>query len=418
MAADKMILGENAVYSTDSRKTGLNNNVVVCGGSGCGKTMSIIETRLLETVHSSLMIPVTKRRIIDKYRPVFEQRGYVVEVLDFVQPAESDSAYDPLVYLCSYSDIRFLAEAIVKASARKDASYDPYWDNAAISLLSAEIAYTLMTKERASFADVLALHREMTFEERGGQIYTSLDQEFERLEEIDRNCFAVSCYRSFSQLPIKTAGCVFGTLNTTLDTIFSPELCDLIRKEKKLDFEELAAKKTVLFILTSAVNPALHSFINMFYGQAFKTLFEYAESLPGGKLTRPVQILCDDFATGGRILNFPEYISIFREKQISVTLLLQSESQLASIYGHEDATTIINNCDTYLYMGGMDIKTARSVSERLNVPLDMVLTMPIGQEYIFRRGQKPMITERYPITENSKYQQITRDYEARFRERE
>lgn len=167
----------------------------------------------------------------------------------------------------------------------------------------------------------------------------------------------------------------------------------------------------MLFVSSSAVNPALHCFINMFYAQAFKTLFEYAESLPSSRLPIPVHVLCDDFATGSRILNFPEYISIFREKQISVTLLVQSESQLESMYGSEDATTIINNCDTYLYMGGMDLKTGRSISERLNAPLEEVLYMPIGQEYVFRRGQRPIITTRYDILQNEMYQSITRQYE-------
>lgn len=110
--------------------------------------------------------------------------------------------------------------------------------------------------------------------------------------------------------------------------------------------------------------------------------------------------------------------AIFREKQISVTLLLQSESQLESMYGSDDATTIINNCDTYLYMGGMDLKTGRSISERLNIPLDEVLYMPIGQVCIFRRGQRPIITSRYDILENEQYQQITKQYEDSIREHE
>ena len=77
--------------------------------------------------------------------------------------------------------------------------------------------------------------------------------------------------------------------------------------------EQLAEKKTILFITTSAVNPSLHCFVNMFYAQAFKQLFEYAENCPEGTLPVPVHVLCDDFATGGRVLDFAEYISIFRE---------------------------------------------------------------------------------------------------------
>lgn len=120
MATDRMILGENVIYSTDSNVTGLNNNVIVCGSSGCDKTMSISEPRLLETFNSSLIATVTKRRIVNKYRSVFEHRGYIVEDLNFINPTESNVAYDPLQYIGSYSDITFLAESIVKANPRKD----------------------------------------------------------------------------------------------------------------------------------------------------------------------------------------------------------------------------------------------------------------------------------------------------------
>ena len=86
MAMDRMILGENVIYSTDSNETGLNNNVIVCGSSGCGKTMSISEPRLLETFNSSLIATVTKRRIVNKYKSEFERRGYVVADLNFINP--------------------------------------------------------------------------------------------------------------------------------------------------------------------------------------------------------------------------------------------------------------------------------------------------------------------------------------------
>lgn len=416
---DKMILGEGVIYSTDCSQTGLNNNVLVCGSSGCGKTMSITEARLLETFHSSVIATVTKRRIVDKYKPVFRRRGYIVEDLNFINPSESDVAYDPLEYVDSYADIRFLAESIVRADPQKDKSNaDPYWDHAAISLLSAEIAYIMMTEEDATFNDVLELHDRITIEERSDRMETSLDILFEILEKTNPGSFAVSCWRSFRQLPIKTASCVFGTLNTTIDTIFSPELRAMIARKKKVDFEKLANRKTILFISTSAVNPALHNFINMFYAQAFKQLFEFAESRLSGRLPIPVHVVCDDFATGSRILNFPEYISIFCEKGVSVTLLVQSESQIESIYSPEDATTIINNCDTYLYMGGMDLTTARHISERLNAPLEDVLSMPVGQEFIFRRGQKPIATKRYDILQNEMYRKITQNYERRIQAKE
>ncbi len=412
MNEDKIILGKKAVFSTDSNKTGLNNNILVVGSSGGGKTMSIIEPRLLKTYNSSLVVTVTKRRIVEKYKPMFRERGYAVWDLNFVNPMESNVAYDPLIFVSSYSDITFLAESIVMANPRKEHSTaDPYWDEAATSLMSALIAYVLMTKEEHSFSDVLDLLGELTIKECNGQIETSLDTKFKWVARKDPNCFAVTCWNSFRVLPIKTASCVFGTLNTTVDTIFSPELRRMIASKKKLDFEKIADRKTVLFISTSPVNPSLNCFINMYYAQMFKGLFEYAETFPNGRLPIPVSVLCDDFATGSRILNFPEYISIFREKGISVTLLIQSESQLEAMYSYEDSVTIINNCDTYIYLGGMDLRTCRNISERLNTMLEDVMWMPIGKEIIFRRGQRPVITERYNILEDTDYQYVTKKHE-------
>lgn len=408
---ERAILGENCIFSTDCAETGLNNNILVCGTSGCGKTMSITEPRLLETFDTNLIVTVTKRRIVDKYKPMFAQRGYRVWDLNFVHPSEGNVAYDPLAFISSYQDITFLARSLVEADPRKDNSTaDPYWDEAATSLLSAEIAYTLMTNENATFADVLDFHSTLSFTERNGQIDTSLDDKFARLERAAPGCFAVSCWNSFKRLPIKTASCVFSALNTTIDTIFNPELKKMISAERKMDFCDFASAKTVMFITTSPVNPALNCFINIFYSSVFKELFEYAESQPDGALPIATHVICDDFATGGRILNFAEYISIFREKKISVTLLLQSESQLESMYRSVDATTIINNCDTYVYMGGMDLKTAQNVSLRLNRPLEDVLYLPVGEIAVFRRGQRPVMTRRYNILQNEMYQQITEQH--------
>lgn len=106
------------------------------------------------------------------------------------------------------------------------------------------------------------------------------------------------------------------------------------------------------------------------------------------------------------------YLNIQREKNQHIHSL-QSESQLYSMYGDDNAKTIINNCDTYVYMGGMDIMTAEHISKRINLPLEDILYLPIGQEIIFRRGQKPIITKRYDILNNKLYQKITKHYEMK-----
>lgn len=407
MRYDEMFLGEDVIVSTDCKQTQINNNVIVCGSSGCGKTMSIIEPKLLCTSHSSIVLALSKRRLVNTYTRVFKQRNYHVWDLNFVSPEESQIAYDPLKYVKSWADVTYLAEAIVMADARKkDSKADPYWDSTSIGLLSALISYVLITKRKSSMADVIDLFRDFRIVPGSGLVETTLDSSFELIRKADSKHFAVACWDTFKQTPIKTASCIYSSLGTMLDKVFTPQLCDMMRKAEKIDFRMLSGEKTILFVSTSAVNPALNTFVNIFYSQMFKELFEIGEENANGQLALPVQVVCDDFACGAKIANFAEYISIFREKGISVTMMLQSESQLKSIYGDEDAKTIINNSDTYVYMGGNDLDTAKSISSRLNKPLDEILYMPIGQEFIFRRGQKPIITQRYNILEDKMYQKV------------
>ena len=415
MKSDRRIFGQNAIFSSDCEQTGLNNNVIVCGGSGSGKTMSVSEPLLLNTVSSSLIVTVTKRRLIDKYSPLFEKRGYNVEVMDFVHPEECTKVFDPLSYIKNETDAVFLAASIVKSRPKHvPAGKDEYWDNAAISLLTAEIGLCIWRHKVQSLPVVLAINDGLRICEKGEGIETSWDSSFDEMEEeLGAENYAVRCWHTFKDLPRTTAGCVYSTLNSILDTLFTASLREMMLNENYLCFESIANEKTVLFVYTSAVNPALNCFANMFYSYAIKELFEYGEQLPEGRLPIPVHMLCDDFATGSPILNFPEYISIFREKGISVTLLVQSESQIEKMYERQDAVTIINNCDTYVYMGGMDIQTAENVSKRLNAPLEDVLYMPVGKVIVFRRGQKPIVTERYNIKENPLYKRVTEIYEAK-----
>lgn len=409
--SDRLILGENCIFSSNSQETGLNNNILVIGTSGCGKTVSILEPRILETFNKSMIVTVTKRRIVKKYSAVMKKRGYNVWDLNFVHPSEGNCGYDPLMHIGSYNDITFLARSIVLANPQKiQSNADPYWDDGATSLLAAEISYILMTKDSPTFADVLDFHNKLTFGEGSSIISTNYDRKFDYLAEEDPSCFAVSCWKSFKQLPVKTASCIFSALNTTIDSIFTPELKELFRMKKMVDFEKLALKKTVLFITTSPVNSSLNSFISTFYGTVFKDLFEFAEEQADGRLPIPVDVLADDFATGCPVNMFEQYVSIFREKGLSVTALIQSESQLSSLYGSEKATTIINNCDTIVFLGSMDLETGRNISMRTNRPLEEILYMPIGSEIIFRRGMKPIFTKRYNIFQNEMYKKVTADY--------
>ena len=149
---------------------------------------------------------------------------------------------------------------------------------------------------------------------------------------------------------------------------------------------------------------AVNHFANLMYGTAIKELMSYAAECEGCRLPRDVRLVFDDFAVGSKIHNFAEYISVFRAAGISAVILLQSESQLFSIYGEQDGKSIINNVSTYCYFsGGMDLTTCEHVARRTNRPLETILYSPMDRIYIMQAGRKPLVTRRYPILTDRRY---------------
>ena len=382
---DRIILAQGCTYSSDTAKTGLNNNQIIVGGSGSGKTMSITEPCLLHTHDRNLIVTATKSRIVWKYKPLLEQRGYRVEILDFSDLRNCTVGYDPLRFVRSQEDVTFLARSMVMADPRKKGNnhVDP---------------------------DVIEEYRRLRVNYAASTIRTNLDLDFQFLESTAPDHPAIAHWESFCHLPPRTASCVTSMLSASINHLFNADLLEMMRLSRQVDFERFAREKTVLFLVTSPVNPALSSLVSLFYATAMKELFELAEHRAEGVLPIPVHMVCDDFATGAPIPDFAQYISIVREKGLSVTLLCQSESQLESIYSQAEAATIINNCDSYVFTGCMDLQTARNVSLRLNTPVDEVLSMPLGTFAVFRRGAQPVLARRYPIFDDPEYQQLMKPH--------
>ena len=400
---DVMPLGNapECTYTMDCEQTQLNNNVAGVGGSGSGKTMSLSAPLLLYTYYKSLVVTLSKRKLVKDFTEVFRRRGYNVLDLNLGEVKQSEIGFDPLRYCRTESDIANLAHAIAYSGVDKEIFRgDTFWNDAAAQLLQALITFAKLKYKKPTFNTVIWLYDRLQPDE---YCNTGLDNEFESIKRSHPTCY--TDWTSFRRLHQNGLRSVWGSLGTALHSIFTPEVRSLIKKDSQIDLRKIGQEKTILFLTSSPANVAEHRFINIFYSQLFKELFEYAEQCEDGRLPVPVHVLCDDFACGSRIQDFPQMISVFREKRISVTLLLQSESQLSSMYGKDDATTIINNCDSYVYLGSMDYSTADVVSRRIDVPVSDILWMPIGQEILFRRGQKPIQTERYDILHDRLYQE-------------
>ena len=122
MGTERMILGNNCIFSGDPKETGLNRNVLVVGGTGSGKTKSFVEPALMETLKATKpnnkVVILTKRDLADKYIPLYQSAGMTVYDLDFSNPERGNCCYDPLAYVKSEEDISDLAHSIVMANEK------------------------------------------------------------------------------------------------------------------------------------------------------------------------------------------------------------------------------------------------------------------------------------------------------------
>ena len=424
---DSLILadGPKGTYSMDPHISQVNNNVLVIAGTGGGKTKSVVEANLLHTFHQSMAVLLTKRRLLDQYAPLLKSRGYDVKVLDLVHPERSDVGYDPMLHLKDDADLIGFTKALFGNSGCST-DKDPYWHTAAADLFAAfirlaqvvygkkarmsnvlervqKIDYPPATDDDDDYNDFIIFHPEE--DDLDLDILKTMPpvSQFFALQHYYPQMFS-SWYQFYSNAH-NTKACIRSIMVSALNSVMTKGIRQIMAKKEQLELTDLVNHKTVLFILTSPVNPALHPFANLVLGDLFKELFEYAEELPGGRVPIPLMAICDDFATGGQIPNFQQHISIFREKGIAAMMLVQSLSQLNSMYGDAASQIIQDNTDNIVYMGGNNLITADQMAQRINKPMDEVLALPRGQIYLFRSGQKALQLQRYQIFNDPLYKQ-------------
>lgn len=388
MHDDLMILGKDRYYSLDCYQTKVNNNVLVVGTAGSGKTRSIVTPNLLQAT-GSYIVSDPKGNLYNKYGKYLEEKGYVVKKLDFTNPSDSVH-YNFFEYIRTPLDCIKLANMLIysQQAARMN---DPFWEEATQLLVQSLLGF-LWEGEPEGGRNYYGLMRLLDMCLSGiaadpGQ-KSRLDVLMGRLEATLPDSFAAKSYAKFRVAADKTLRSILITANARLGRFETPELNEMMSSDD-VNIASIGQRKTALFVVVSDTDRSLDGLANIFFTQAMNELVTYADRhCENNCLPVPVRFLLDDFATNCKICEFPRMISSIRSRGISVMLFIQAESQLREGYG-EDAKTIIGNCDTYVYLGGNDIETARSVAERCDLPLTTVLNMPVETNWIFRRGQEP-----------------------------
>ncbi|WP_075721091.1 VirD4-like conjugal transfer protein, CD1115 family [Roseburia sp. 499] len=399
------ILGKNETISNNTWITGLNNNDLIIGPSGAGKTRNYVKPNIMQC-NESLIIADTKGSLYEEVGPVLKNNGYKVLLLNFNSIKDS-CGYNPFDYIhydkrrkkYSEQDIMKIAACLVPIKDKKE----PFWEQAAQLYVTSMIAYILecLPKRQHTLEYVYKLYAEM---------HTgNFDKLFSELEKINPNSYAIQCYKLFqnNKKADKMHSSIIGILSEKLNGLIFDDALEMYRKKDKIDFTEMGKRKTAVFLTISDTDRSMDRMANLFYTQALQELCKSADTdYPDHRLPIPVRFILDDFATNVYIPDFDKIISVIRSREVSVSIILQSISQLTGLYGEANAMTIINNCDNWIYLGGQDINTANIISIKANKAQNTILNMPLNQVYLFTRGQEARRVEKYNLRDHEKYNQL------------
>ena len=410
---DSFVLGDQCVFPAEPDRIHRNLNTMIIGGSGSGKTFSIVEPTLQRTSENSLVISDPKGTLVRKYAEYFRRKGYKVKILDFIHPEESACGFDPL-QMIQYSDQNVLSVAhmLLYDSKSDNSIADPFWNQMAEVLLSSIISY-VMERGTSTITQVQELAGELIpqsdDDESGFGIGKLADIMRKEQEICNRNRRRDPFYlRQWKRVHVgaeKTISSIYIMLQALLGRLDSNEMLTFFAKEEQVDARELLHRKTVVFVKCSDVDPSLFFFINTFYMVLMKELFRICD-MSDDRATIPVRFILDDFAATVAIQDLPLWISTMRERKISVTMILQSITQLESIYGPHDSRTIIANCDNIVYLHSNDFDTAAEFAQRIGTSVRDLLYLPIDEEYVIVSGQEPIRTKRYDMRNDDEYLKI------------
>lgn len=398
MRKDSFILGENFKINLNSHETWLNDNILVVGSSGSGKSRTIVEPNLYYGT-GSYIISDPKGSLFRKYEKFFRKKKYKVYKIDLIHPSKGNH-YNPLWFIETDRDV--LKVATILNGSEDSFNKDPFWDKSSYVLLTALIYYLIETStEEEDLLNFVNLLDCLTKCIKNESNKSPMDSLMKDLFLSNHDSKAVSNYLKV-ECSAKTYNCIVLTLQSKLGILDSPSVSCMLT-DNDLELKEIGQKNTVVFVTCSDTDRSLDVLANLFFTQALAELTSYADQeCKDGELPVPVMFLMDDFATNVVIDDFPKSIATIRSRNISAVMMIQAEAQLEDCYGKSGAKTIIGNCDTYVYLGSNDIETASSISVRMDKPIHWVLALKPEECLVFRRGELPKLVQKCKSFTNEK----------------
>ena len=361
---DNKLLTQNVRMGLDGHRHRRNLNVLVCGGSGAGKTRFYAKPNVMQA-NTSMVILDPKGEILRDTGQLLREKGYEVRILDLIN-MEKSHCYNPFVYLKTDNDVQRLVTNLFKATTVKGAqSSDPFWDTAASMLLLSLVfflKYEAPTEEQ-NFPMIMELLRNGDIPEDVDGYMSPLDELMDRLEAREPDHIALKYYRNYRSGAAKTVKSIQITLAARLEK-FNLESLSALTVTDELDLASMGEKKVALFALIPDNDTSFNFLISILYTQLFQQLFYTADRKYGGLLPVHVHFIMDEFANVSLPDDFDKILSVMRSRGVSVSIILQNMAQLKALF-EKQWESIAGNCDTFLYLGGNEQATHKYVSELL-----------------------------------------------------
>ena len=413
-----------------------NKNILVIGGSGSGKTRFFVKPSLMQ-MHSSYVVTDPKGTVLIECGKLLQRGGYRIKVLNTINFKKS-MKYNPFAYLRSEKDILKLVNTII-ANTKGDGekSGEDFWVKAEKLYYTALIGYIWYEApdEEKNFTTLLEMINASEAREDDEDFQNPVDLMFERLEEKDPEHFAVKQYKKYKLAAGKTAKSILISCGARLAPFDIKELRELMETDE-MELDTIGERKTALFVIISDTDDTFNFVVSILYTQLFNLLCDKADDVYGGRLPVHVRCLLDEFGNIGQIPKFEKLIATIRSREISASIILQSQSQLKAIY-KDNADTIVGNCDTTLFLGGKEKTTLKEISEILGketidsfntsetrgrelshglnyqklgkelMTQDEIAVMDGGKCILQLRGVRPFFSDKFDITKHPKYKYLS-----------
>lgn len=357
-----------------------NNNMFIIGSSGSYKTNAVVTPNLLKAENHYIVLDV-KGDLQYKFGHYLQEKGYTIRSLNLRDPEKSDR-YNPFLYIEKEEDLIRLITNLHEAVRKPDAMQgDPFWDDG-VDLYLQSVFYfewlqSLEEKRNGNMNNILYLVNLEIQKMPDGET-TRLQIEMEKLAKRKGDMYPpVRDYRKLKEGAAETVRSIIIMVNAML------KLCETAGLRRIFEGDDIrirelgvgvggtvekpSNKKIALFLVLPDNDRSYNFLISMFYTQAFDILIRMADNQYHGPLPIQVEFWMDEFYAGAKPTDPDVLLGVVRSRNICMMPVLQSVSQIKTLFKNDKWETMLDNCATLLYLGSGPgaLSTHKYISELL-----------------------------------------------------